>query len=343
MRFPAQCRISPPGAARTCSEVGFFIGCDMLVIKKWNEVFETADTRKRVRLGWYQCPTGVDSAGYIELMSHGEKGLQALGVFSAICQWSATCPPAVRGKLMRSDGRELSMRQLSSILRIPEALVIESVKLLMTEDVRWLIVQKQVNSQHLLEGCHQSAGGVPGVSQPPDTPSDQSASDMPQGKGKGEGQGQGKGTETQGLQGTAPPARACFRKPTVADVAEYATSICADIDPQAFHDHYTSNGWRVGKAAMKDWKAAVRNWAKRDLDGKARSDAAVRAGFTRQAQQDAQWDVFREVDEICAREDERERQRQLRLLAGSPGGSEVAGSDDYEAVLSEGSGPDDPF
>jgi hypothetical protein len=150
-------------------------------------------------------------------------------------------------------------------------------------------------------------------------------------------------TETQGLQGTAPPARVSFRRPTVADVAEYATSICADMDPQSFVDHYTSNGWRVGKASMKDWKAAVRNWAKRDLDGKARTDAAVRAGFTRQAQQDAQWDVFREVDEICAREDERERQRQLRILAGSEGGREVAGPDDHAAVLGQGPGPDDPF
>ena len=147
-------------------------------------------------------------------------------------------------------------------------------------------------------------------------------------------------TETQG---TAPPARVSFRKPSVADVAEYATSICADMDPQAFVDHYTSNGWRVGKAAMKDWKAAVRNWAKRDLDGKARTDAAVRAGFTRQAQQDAQWDVFREVDEICAREDERERQRQLRLLASSEGGREVVSPDDHAALLSQGPGPDDPF
>jgi hypothetical protein len=315
----------------------------MLVIKKWNEVFETADTRKRVRLGWYQCPTGVDSAGYIELMSHGEKGLQALGVFSAICQWSATCPPAVRGKLIRSDGRELSMRQLSSILRIPEALVNESVQLLMTEDVRWLVVEKQANTQHLPVVCHESAGGVPVVCHPPAATPDQSAGGVPQGKGKGEGKGQGEGTETQGLQGTAPPARVSFRRPSVADVAEYATSICADMDPQAFVDHYCSNGWRVGKASMKDWKAAVRNWAKRDLDGKARTDAAVRAGFTRQAQQDAQWDVFREVDEICAREDERERQRQLRLSAGSSGGSQDAGSDDHEALLSQGPGPDDPF
>jgi len=117
--------------------------------------------------------------------------------------------------------------------------------------------------------------------------------------------------QTQGPQGTPKAAREFFRKPSVQDVAEYATGICANVDPQAFYDHYQSNGWRVGKAAMKDWKAAVRNWAKRDLEGKAKNDSAVRAGFTAQARQDAQWAVFREFEEAAARDEERERQRRI--------------------------------
>ena len=76
--------------------------------------------------------------------------------------------------------------------------------------------------------------------------------------------------QTQEPQGTPKAAREYFRKPSVQDVAEYATGICANIDPQAFCDHYQSNGWRVGKASMKDWKAAVRNWAKRDLETQAK-------------------------------------------------------------------------
>ena len=31
-------------------------------------------------------------------------------------------------------------------------------------------------------------------------------------------------------------------------------------------DYYQSNGWRVGKQKMKDWKAAVRNWARREKE-----------------------------------------------------------------------------
>ena len=33
-----------------------------------------------------------------------------------------------------------------------------------------------------------------------------------------------------------------------------------NVDAEYFIDHYESNGWKVGKNPMKDWKATVRNW-----------------------------------------------------------------------------------
>lgn len=36
------------------------------------------------------------------------------------------------------------------------------------------------------------------------------------------------------------------------------------IDPERFVDYYNSVGWMVGKNKMKDWRAAVRNWVKKD-------------------------------------------------------------------------------
>ena len=32
------------------------------------------------------------------------------------------------------------------------------------------------------------------------------------------------------------------------------------LDPIAFHSHYESNGWKVGKNKMKNWKSAVTTW-----------------------------------------------------------------------------------
>lgn len=56
-----------------------------------------------------------------------------------------------------------------------------------------------------------------------------------------------------------------FTPPSFADVDEYMrTRMCPDPITQAekFCDFYESKGWVVGKAKMKCWKAAVRNWLK---------------------------------------------------------------------------------
>jgi hypothetical protein len=55
-----------------------------------------------------------------------------------------------------------------------------------------------------------------------------------------------------------------FVKPSVDEVREYCLSRGNGIDAQTFVDFYESKGWLVGKSPMKDWKAAVRTWEKRD-------------------------------------------------------------------------------
>lgn len=55
-----------------------------------------------------------------------------------------------------------------------------------------------------------------------------------------------------------------FIKPTVDDVRAYCQERNNTIDPENFVDYYESNGWRVGKNPMKDWKACVRTWERRE-------------------------------------------------------------------------------
>jgi len=56
-----------------------------------------------------------------------------------------------------------------------------------------------------------------------------------------------------------------FQKPTMDEVKEYSDSIqYPDFDVSKFIDFYDANGWKVGKNAMKDWKATLRNWKRRD-------------------------------------------------------------------------------
>lgn len=54
-----------------------------------------------------------------------------------------------------------------------------------------------------------------------------------------------------------------FTPPTAEQVLTYAKEKGIQIDVEAFVDFYTSKGWKVGRSPMKDWKAAVRNWARR--------------------------------------------------------------------------------
>lgn len=61
-----------------------------------------------------------------------------------------------------------------------------------------------------------------------------------------------------------PPTRHLFSPPSVDDVQEYCTENGYNVDPERFVDHYTSNGWMVGRNRMKDWKSAVRNWNRKD-------------------------------------------------------------------------------
>jgi hypothetical protein len=57
---------------------------------------------------------------------------------------------------------------------------------------------------------------------------------------------------------------AVFRKPTVDEVSEYVRNAGSNVDPQQFVDFYESKGWKVGATAMRDWKAACRNWSRRE-------------------------------------------------------------------------------
>lgn len=51
-----------------------------------------------------------------------------------------------------------------------------------------------------------------------------------------------------------------FKRPTIDEVRAYCRERGKGVDPEQWMDHYESNGWKVGKNSMKDWKAAVRTW-----------------------------------------------------------------------------------
>lgn len=67
--------------------------------------------------------------------------------------------------------------------------------------------------------------------------------------------------------------RTRFIKPTTDDILSYFTDYAykkgINIDPvvesERFYNYYESNGWRVGRNPMRDYKAACRNWLLNNL------------------------------------------------------------------------------
>lgn len=55
-----------------------------------------------------------------------------------------------------------------------------------------------------------------------------------------------------------------FIPPTVEEVSEYCRERGNNVDAQCFVDFYSSKGWYVGKSKMKDWKASVRTWERKE-------------------------------------------------------------------------------
>ena len=57
-----------------------------------------------------------------------------------------------------------------------------------------------------------------------------------------------------------------FKKPTLEEVKEYCKERNNNVDAELFINYYESNGWKVGKNSMKDWKACVRTWERNKIN-----------------------------------------------------------------------------
>ena len=62
------------------------------------------------------------------------------------------------------------------------------------------------------------------------------------------------------------PKQKRFTPPTLEEVRQYCKDRKNNVDAERFINHYTSNGWKVGKNKMKNWQAAVRTWERSRFD-----------------------------------------------------------------------------
>ena len=145
---------------------------DVIKIRRWNETFENADTRKRQRLKSFHCPSGTDSRGLLNLLCHfpQEDALKAFGVFQMLCQLSATLPASVRGSFVHTNSEPMSPEYLSRVLRIEICHLSAALKILGDERVAWIYTTDKKDNM---------------------PPPRQSPPRFVQGEGEGEGEGEG--------------------------------------------------------------------------------------------------------------------------------------------------------
>ena len=55
-----------------------------------------------------------------------------------------------------------------------------------------------------------------------------------------------------------------FTPPSVEEVYAYCRERGNAVDPDRFVDFYAAKGWRIGREPMRDWRAAVRTWEKKE-------------------------------------------------------------------------------
>ena len=137
----------------------------------------------------------------------------------------------------------------------------------------WPSLQAQIDRDietYQTKCARNKANGAKGGRPPKNpsvTPETERFSEKPQkAKEKEKGKEKEKEKEKENIESVAdkPPARSRFKPPTVDEVRAYCQEKGYTIDPERFVDYYTSNGWKVGQNSMKDWKAAVRTWSRKE-------------------------------------------------------------------------------
>ena len=61
-------------------------------------------------------------------------------------------------------------------------------------------------------------------------------------------------------------AKTSFSPPSLEELTSYMKEAGLNFDAETFLDYHQSKGWLVGKSKMKDWRAAARNWARRQAE-----------------------------------------------------------------------------
>ena len=100
-----------------------------------------------------------------------------------------------------------------------------------------------------------------------------------------------------------PNSSSRMKRPTVDQIQEYISENNYAVNAEKFYDYYESNGWKVGRNPMKNWKACVRTWSR----GSPKKGSNIRIDtpqwhkdgkYDREPEKKVDEDLIREVEEL---------------------------------------------
>ena len=283
----------------------------VLAIARFDEVFVRSGTRSIMDKGnplqWFPYPNGFQSRGYNALRDDFEP-LMVMAVYGCFVNLVklSTDPPRY-GVLAHSDGQPYKLSMINRITGAPPDLIITTIRWCVR--IGWMTAtpiapESRISTAAVsLQQCRGAAAAVPqhhcGAAA--------ARQEETQHKKTQHKEIQRKGRSPPAVAECVPPPtnsaphqkpkRPPFQKPTVAEVSQYVLEIDATVDARQFVDYYESNGWLVGRAAMRDWKATVRNWESRNQKGNhyahntTRAARGNKAAIREQANADS-WDIL---------------------------------------------------
>lgn len=209
-------------------------------VVRWNETYENNRSRAIQTTSWVPVPNKHDGEGFRTVMAH-EKSAEIFAAWILILQVSSKC--AVRGVLVRDDGRPHDAQSLAIKTNGKKEWFESALEVLSSVDVGWVSVECSQCEQEVTPGCRQGDVGV-------------SFDILSKKEGK-------ERTEQNGIECETPPKPKRFVKPTPDQITAYMIERnWKSPNGQKFYDYYESNGWVRGKSRIpiKDWQASVRTW-----------------------------------------------------------------------------------
>ncbi len=210
-------------------------------IRDWNLIFENNRSRELKSVNWVAVPNRHDGENFSAIMAH-KNGAVIYAAWVLMVQVASKCDP--RGTLLRGGQKPHNPTSLSLRTRAPEAWFKVALEYL-EKETDWLIIQE------LDDTSHESAGI-------PHPCADSSVLSIP----------------SSSIL-SIPSGRGCKGKPnSLQEVIEECTlrgfSILTAND---FWNYYESNGWKVGKNPMAQWRSALAGWDSRNKNGNGHKDA----------------------------------------------------------------------